>query len=293
MKVHHAVAFALSAVLAGCAGTPPSESLPARGGDATVQAPEAPRKGGGYYLDDGPGNDLPPNLDLIADAQPRKEPLHPHANKPYVALGREYAPVPPIKGFKQRGRASWYGKRFHGKKTSSGEAYDMYAMTAAHPTLPIPSYVRVVNPANGRSVVVRINDRGPFLHNRIIDLSYAAAHRLGYIQQGSAIVEVEAVLPPEEKATTALSESVKVADTESSPANVYVQLGAFSSRASAENLKARIAGRAAELAEMLSIIAGDGLFRVHLGPYKSREDTGAVVSQLRSLFDLQPQLVVR
>lgn len=278
----------MSGLLAGCAGTPNDQP------DSAVTPPaDTASKGGGYYLDDGPGDNPPPNLDLIADATPRVEPLHPRANRPYVALGREYAPTPAVKGFKQRGKASWYGKRFHGKKTSSGEPYDMYAMTAAHPTLPIPSYVRVVNPANGRSVVVRINDRGPFLHNRIIDLSYAAAHRLDYIKQGSAIVEVETVLPPEEKAVTALSESVKVADAGETAANLYLQLGAFSSRASAESLKERIAERARELAETLSIIAGDGLFRVQLGPYKSREETGAIVSQLRSLFDLQPHLVVR
>ena len=100
-----------------------------------------------------------------------------------------------LQPFRQRGMASWYGKKYHGQKTSSGETYNMYAMSAAHPTLPIPSYARVTNVANGRSVVVRINDRGPFLHGRVIDLSYAAAHKLGYIQAGAAQVEVEAVIP--------------------------------------------------------------------------------------------------
>ncbi len=100
-----------------------------------------------------------------------------------------------VQPFRQRGTASWYGKRFHGKKTASGEPYDMYAMSAAHPTLPIPSYARVTNLANGRSVIVRVNDRGPFHAGRVIDLSYAAAHKLGYIAQGSAQVEVEAIIP--------------------------------------------------------------------------------------------------
>ena len=168
-----AIALAL-AVLAGCGTT---------------------EKKGGYYKDDGPGEKPPANIDGIADATPRVEPLHKFANRPYVALGKNYTPLTAVQPFRQRGMASWYGKRFHGNKTASGERYDMYAMTAAHPTLPIPSYVRVTRVANGKSVVVRINDRGPFHAGRVIDLSYAAAHRLGYIQAGSAEVTVEAIVP--------------------------------------------------------------------------------------------------
>jgi rare lipoprotein A len=126
---------------------------------------------------------------------PRVEPLHKYANRPYTALGRDYVPMTSLQPFRQRGLASWYGKRYHGQKTSSVEVYDMYAMSAAHPTLPIPSYARVTNLANGRSVVVRINDRGPFRSARIIDVSYVAAHKLGFIQAGQAQVEVEAILP--------------------------------------------------------------------------------------------------
>jgi rare lipoprotein A len=151
----------------------------------------APQKGG-YYKDDGPGERVPANL---ADAVPRVEPLHKWANRPYKAMGKEYVPMTRLAPFRQRGLASWYGKRYHGQKTSSGEVYDMYAMSAAHPTLPIPSYARVTNVANGRSVVVRINDRGPFHSARIIDLSYAAAYKLGYVTAGSAQVEVESVIP--------------------------------------------------------------------------------------------------
>src|SRR5688572_10585787 len=150
---------------------------------------------GGYYKDDGPPDRPPSDLERVADAVPRAEPLHKFANRPYRAMGKEYVPMTSLQPFRQRGLASWYGKRYHGQKTSSGETYNMYAMSAAHPTLPIPSYARVTNVANGRSVVVRINDRGPFLHGRVIDLSYAAAHKLGYIQAGAAQVEVEAVLP--------------------------------------------------------------------------------------------------
>jgi rare lipoprotein A len=151
-------------------------------------------KTGGYYKDDGPHEKPPANLDRIADAVPRAEPLHKFANRPYEALGKKYVPMTAVQPFRQRGAASWYGKRYHGQKTSSGEVYDMYQMTAAHPTLPIPSYVRVTSVANGKSVVVRINDRGPFHAGRIIDLSYVAAHKLGYIAAGSTQVEVEAIV---------------------------------------------------------------------------------------------------
>ena len=149
---------------------------------------------GGYYKDDGPHERPPANLEQVADAMPRSEPLHKFANRPYEALGKRYVPMTSVQPFRQSGLASWYGKRYHGQKTSSGETYDMYAMTAAHPTLPIPSYVRVTNVANRKSVVVRINDRGPFKSERVIDLSYVAAYKLGFIQSGQARVEVEAIV---------------------------------------------------------------------------------------------------
>ncbi|MEI7611438.1 MAG: septal ring lytic transglycosylase RlpA family protein [Betaproteobacteria bacterium] len=160
------------------------------------------KRGGGYYKDDGPGEDIPDNLDDIPDAIPRFEPLHRFANRPYNVLGKNYVPDTRLKPFRQRGVASWYGKKFHGQKTSIGEPYDMFSMTAAHPTLPIPSYVRITHVASGKTVVVRVIDRGPFHADRIIDLSYAAAHRLGYINNGSSLVEVEAVLPDESTALT-------------------------------------------------------------------------------------------
>jgi len=159
------------------------------------EPPPPTRYGGGFYKDDGPGRNPPSGLRAIPDAVPRAEPLSARGNKPYRVFGRLYTPRTRIEPFVERGVASWYGRRFHGKKTSSGEPYDMYAMTAAHPTLPIPSYARVTNLANGRSVVVRINDRGPFLHGRIMDLSYTAALKLGYTNRGSAQVEVEQLVP--------------------------------------------------------------------------------------------------
>ena len=154
----------------------------------------APKKGG-YYKDDGPGTNPPSNLASIPDATPRSEPLHKYANRPYEVFGKKYVPLASVQPYHQRGVASWYGKRFHGQKTASGEPYDMYAMSAAHPILPIPSYARVTNVKSGQQVVVRINDRGPFHANRIIDLSYAAANRLGLIGSGSGDVEVDAIVP--------------------------------------------------------------------------------------------------
>jgi len=156
----------------------------------------------GDTRDDGPGGPLPSNPDSIADARPRSEPLNRGANSPYTAPGgRKYVPFQSLTPYRQRGLASWYGRKFHGKPTSSGERYDMYAMTAAHTLLPIPSYARVTNLSNGRSVVVRINDRGPFLAERIIDLSYAAAYKLGFVDAGSVQVEVETILPRSSAAT--------------------------------------------------------------------------------------------
>ena len=153
-----------------------------------------PSRGGGYYLDDGPGKPDPQRVARLMrepDPVPRHEPLLARANRPYRVMGRDFSPMTERKPYKQQGVASWYGQRFHGKPTSTGETYDMYQMTAAHPTLPLPSYARVTRLDNGRSVVVRVNDRGPFLRGRLIDLSYLAASKLGYVGQGHAKVEVE------------------------------------------------------------------------------------------------------
>jgi peptidoglycan lytic transglycosylase len=150
---------------------------------------------GGYLPGDGPGRDIPVNLGAIPDAVPKVEPLNRYANRPYIALGKTYTPMTVVGNFREQGIASWYGKKFNGSRTSSGEIYDMYAMTAAHPTLPLPSYARVTNLTNHKSVIVRINDRGPFMKDRIIDLSYTAAYKLGIIGDGSAEVEVDSIDP--------------------------------------------------------------------------------------------------
>ncbi len=193
----------LAAAISACGSkapvTDPRSDNSGAGKPATTKPPTYTiKKGGGFYLDDGPGDNPPENLDAIPNAVPKAEPLHRFANNPYSVLGQDYVPLKTRTPYRARGVASWYGKKFHGQKTASGEPYDMYAMTAAHPTLPIPSYVRVSNPGNGRWVILRVNDRGPFLHGRLIDLSYAAAWKLGYVGTGSTLVEVEATLPGQE-----------------------------------------------------------------------------------------------
>jgi len=173
-------ALALGLLLAGCGSAPkPAPDRPS----SARPAPSSDR--------DGVGADVPPDLANLPDAEPRIEPIRAGgANKPYTVLGRDYVPIARDSAFKERGLASWYGKKFHGRRTANGETYDMYAMTAAHPTLPLPSYARIRNPANGREIVVRINDRGPFHAGRIVDLSYAAALRLDLLR-GVAPVELE------------------------------------------------------------------------------------------------------
>ena len=183
-------------MLSGCGSAPKRDTRVERGPSVSKATPAPPRsRGGGYYLDDGPGDAPPADLETIPEPVPRLEPLHRGAMRPYVVMGQSYTPMTELTPYKAQGVATWYGRRYHGKQTSSGDRYDMYSMSAAHPVLPIPSYVRVTNIANGKSVVVRVNDRGPFIDNRLIDLSYTAAHRIGVLAGGSAVVEVETILP--------------------------------------------------------------------------------------------------
>lgn len=198
----YAGALLLSLILAGCGGAPqaPSSSAPATKSTSagTRGVPVLPPAGsgrGGYYKDDGPGEMTPEGLLDVPDAIPAIESYSRTGNRPYVVFGKTYTPLTDDRPFKQRGIGSWYGKKFHNQKTSSGELYDMYKMTAAHPTLPIPSYARVTNLKTGAQVIVRVNDRGPFHSSRIIDLSYTAALKLGYLGSGSGELEVERLLP--------------------------------------------------------------------------------------------------
>ena len=172
---------------------------------------------GGYYQDDGPGDNIPANLETTPDPVPTVEPFSRTGNKPYQVFGKTYTPLnDTTTPFKQRGIASWYGKKFHGKRTSSGEPYDMFKITAAHPILPIPSYARVTNLANGKQIIVRVNDRGPFHSNRVMDLSYTAALKLGYLGKGSSEIEIERLLP-DEIARMAENRRNQIAQTEQTP----------------------------------------------------------------------------
>lgn len=203
-----ATALSCLFILVGC-----SSSGPKKSGVKTSAS-----RGGGYYKDDGPGSDIPANLLAIPDATPRIEP-HAKANsRPYKVFGVTYRPHKGDKPFRQIGIASWYGKKFHGNKTANGEIYDMYAMTAAHPTLPIPSYARVTRTANNKSVIVRINDRGPFHSARIIDLSYVAAAKLDLIAPGSGEVIVEAITQ-QEIAQGTYAQPQKLASAQTQPSS--------------------------------------------------------------------------
>jgi rare lipoprotein A len=238
---------------------------------------------------DGPGANPPAKLDQVPDAVPRIEPLRNGGpNKPYEVLGRRYVPMNSDEPLSESGLASWYGRKFHGRPTASGETYDMYAMTAAHKTMPLPSYARVRNPANGREVVVRVNDRGPFEAGRVIDLSYTAALKLGVLN-GVAPVQVQRltfedirnggwqaaprVTPPDDPAP---GERSAMFDT----AGFWLQLGAFRARDGAVQLQQRVA-RQAEGLPGVAVFDDAGLFRVQAGPYPNRDDALAAAAAVQ------------
>ena len=300
-------------LLSACGGQPPKPvEEPAAKPQASVTPPPAVpekksapagRHGGGFYLDDGPLDDIPVDLAGVPDAVPRPEPLHRFANRPYSVLGRDYTPRQTLAPFRQQGIASWYGRRYHGQKTSSGEPYDMFAMTAAHPTLPIPSYVRVSRSDTGKSVVVRVNDRGPFLHGRVIDLSYVAAWKLGIVENGSGQVLVEN-LQAGNAGTATKTESVQAAQTAENPPRVladivekgdgaghYLQLGAFSSRDNAESLKLKLGRELGELGDKLTIRSAGNLHRLQLGPWQDAGEAKRIAEQLKLAFELPSVLV--
>jgi rare lipoprotein A len=305
MPIRHLPLSSLLSVvilLAACS-SPPKIDAPAAPPAAAPSPTTQPRLSPKYYLDDGPGDNAPANLDAIPDAIPRAEPLHRFANRPYVVFGREYVPATSLRSYRERGIASWYGRKFHGQKTSSGEVYDMYGMTAAHPTLPLPSFARVTNTTTGKSVVVRVNDRGPFLHNRVIDLSYAAAHRIGVAQKGSGEVEVEAILPgnliagaplPPVVATPAAVAAGGTPAAEAKPpvavaaveGGFVLQLGAFASNANAQNFVAHLANQLAPIGVEPKIRQVGALFRVFVGPYGTRDEARRTGDRLRDALGL-------
>jgi len=265
-----------------------------------AKAPAKPGKGG-YYLDDGPGDDAPSDLDDIPDAVPTGEPPIARANRPYTALGERYTPMTAYQPYRASGVASWYGRRYHGNKTSSGEVYDMYAMTAAHPTLPIPSYVRVINPENGRAVVVRVNDRGPFKKDRLIDLSYAAAYKLRLIDKGSGPVEVEAIAPGSTLAQPA-PQPVLSMDTQiqrppvaaATPASgSFVQVGAFRLKQNADQLREKLQQQNLTGNAGIENWYNDGVYRVRIGPYASRDEAERAAGQVKQALGVSTLVITQ
>ncbi len=220
----------------------------------------------------------PRDLLAIPDAVPRVEPRSKLGNPPfYDVLGHRYFVLPTAEGYVARGVASWYGPTFHGIRTAIGEPYDMYAMTAAHKTLPLPCYVRVTNLRNGRSVVVRVNDRGPFVANRLIDLSYTAALKLGMIREGTTLVEVQAITPGEPSSSTLTRAS------ESPPPELFVQAGAFANEGNARRLLARLHAAGLTRAFVLARPEKSRLYRVRVGPVASVAEYDALVASLERL----------
>ncbi len=216
----------------------------------------------------------PIRADEVKDAVPRADPILAAGNKsPYTVNGVTYEILDSHVGYRERGLASWYGAKFDGRLTSNGEIYDLYAATAAHKTLPIPCYARVTNLDNGRSVIVRVNDRGPFHSDRLIDLSYAAAVKLGYMEQGTAPVEVEVVqLVGSDDRREATSGSYR-----------YLQLGAFGSRASAERLSREVLQSVAAPVAVAPVESGGKLlYRVRIGPLDDNESLLALQERLQA-----------
>lgn len=262
--------------------------------------------GGGYYGNDGPPVKTDIDLSSIPPAVPKPEPLSRFGNpRSYTVFGKTYYPMRTAKNFTQTGVASWYGRQFHGKRTSSGEAYDMYRMTAAHKTLPLPSYVRVTNRRSGKQVIVRVNDRGPFRSGRIIDLSYVAALKLGIVRRGSAPVRIETVTaadvaapvvashttdtPPTAQPTRltnqhtaaanpAVARSTHAADTMTASGR-YLQVGAFAKRGNADQIAARLRRMGIAKIRIAPAHSEHGtLYRVRVGPF-SKSSQRRIVRQ--------------
>lgn len=261
------------------------------------------KKGGGYYLDDGPTDEIPENLMAIPDAEPRVEKLASGPNKPYTVFGKTYTPMTSLSPYRQRGVGSWYGKKFHGQKTSSGELYDMFDMTAAHPILPIPSYARVTSLETGKQVIVRVNDRGPFLSGRLIDLSYTAAYKLGYLEKGSGQLEVELLLPDEierinqakkEASWQGASQPVVAVSSEAKGQNVaipekvssgqayYLQLGAYQEASNAHRYQEKFLADWSHRLPALEVVQSGNYYKLFAGPFNTHAEAMQVVQEMKS-----------
>jgi rare lipoprotein A len=252
-----------AALIAACAA-PRRQAPPAQPLEVPPPAPPSRHAG-------------PPNIADIPDAVPRYELKSRHGNPPfYDVLGKRYFVLAKADGYVERGVASWYGPTFHGVNTSMGESYDMYAMTAAHKTLPLPAYARVTNLKNGKSVVVRINDRGPFVANRIIDLSYTAAAKLDMLREGTTLVEVRALTPAAPDTLTRAAELP--------PPELYIQAGAFADAGNAQRLLERLRAAGVPGAAVVTpLVTKSHWYRVRVGPVGSVAQFDELAARLQAL----------
>lgn len=235
-----------------------------------------------------------PDVSQIPDAVPKVEPRSKYGNpRQYEVFGKNYYTLTSAEGYQEKGIASWYGTKFHGRRTSSGEIYDMYAMTAAHKTLPLPSYVEVTNLENGRKVVVKVNDRGPFHDNRLIDLSYSAATKLGIVDKGTGLVDVRVITPGKTQKTVLKNEAVTAPGKSVSSAAMFLQVGAFSTRHRAEQVKNRLQQDIADSVTIVPLPKPRGtLYRVRVGPLASVSYGDSLASRLAGLGFHDSHIVV-
>jgi rare lipoprotein A len=235
------------------------------------------------------------NVDNIPDATPKVEPITAAGNPSrYTVLGKTYSVMDDANGYVERGLASWYGTKFHGRKTSNGETYSMYAMTAAHKSLPIPTYVQVINLKNGREVIVRVNDRGPFHANRIIDLSYVAAKKLGIVGHGTGFVEVRSIDPR----TWNKREAKGKPDTNTQPVklsssdSLFIQAGAFTSRHNANQLQQNLHALFPNRTVSLAYNEADNLYRVRIGPLNTVDEADQIAQTISDHGFPNPHVVI-
>jgi len=242
----------------------------------------------GCSVSDGPGEPIE-DPGAIPDAVPRDEPLSESGNpESYEVRGERYHVMDSAAGFRERGIGSWYGSKFQGRQTASGERFDMYAMTAAHKRLPLPTYLRVKNLDNGRTIVVRVNDRGPFADNRILDLSYAAAAKIGMLKSGTAPVSIRAVGPG-----TAATGDVAESSAEAGSTSYYLQLGAFRSRRNARALVRQAERADLERAIRIRQPSNDPLYRVQIGPFSNADAVDRATRSLKVIGLRDSHVVVR
>jgi len=336
------VVIALMAMLTGCSTTgengehksliplPWKHKVTTNHGKINPDLPKLPAAGsgrGGYYQDDGPGANPPDGLADMPDAVVKYEPYAKFANRPYAVFGTTYTPILNDEPYTAKGVASWYGVKFHGQRTSSGEPYDMYKMTAAHPTLPIPSYARITSVESGRSVVVRINDRGPFHSDRLIDVSYTAALKLGLLGKGSHQVEVERLFPDDgtriatarraaasqaqalpappsiaalmledrvdmDSAAVARPQAAAPADKPAAAVSgFYLQLGAYGREGKAEEISAQL--KQSGVSQALEVVRSGSVNRLLSGPYETRAMAQEAARALPSSLGLKPIVIKR